>query len=115
MYDGGGGVIAQVDDAGVLNLAIEAGAGTPQGGQMFNRALSEVGRVNGIRGTWNPSMPSNLDAFNANIRAGMSAKEAARATFTGTMAGRAGFTNVAVEQLSGTPGAYTNVKVVFGG
>lgn len=28
---------------------------------MFNQALSEVGPVNGIRGTWNPSMPSNLD------------------------------------------------------
>ena len=115
LYDGGGGVIAQVDDAGVLNLAIEAGPATPRGGQMFNQALSEVGPVNGIRGTWNPSMPSNLDAFNANIRAGMSAEEAARATFTGTMAGRAGFTNLTIEQLTGTPGAYTNVKVVFGG
>jgi hypothetical protein len=59
-------------------------------------------------------MPSNLDAFNANVRAGMSVEQAARSTFTGTMAGRAGSTNVTVEQLTGSPGAYTNVKVVFG-
>jgi hypothetical protein len=68
LYDGGGGVIAQVDDAGVLNLAIEAGPVTPRGGQMFNQALSEVGPVNGVRGTWKSSMPSNLDAFNASLR-----------------------------------------------
>jgi hypothetical protein len=114
MYDGGGGVIAEVDGNGVLNLAIEAAPGSPRGGAMFNDALSQVGPVNGIRGTWNPSMPSNLDAFNANIRAGMSVEQAARATFTGTMAGRSGFTSVTVEQLTGSPGAYTNVKVVFG-
>ena len=69
--------------------------------------------MNGIRGIWT-AMPSNLDAFNANIRARMSVTDAARSTFTGTMAGRSGFSSVTVEQLTGSPGAYTNVKVVFG-
>ncbi len=69
--------------------------------------------MNGIRGIWT-AMPSNLDAFNANIRAGMSVTDAARSTFTCTMAGRSGFSSVTVEQLTGSPGAYTNVKVVFG-
>ncbi len=114
LYEGGGGVLAQVDEAGILNLAIERGVATPSGGAMFNEAMSAVGPVNGIRGTWTTSMPSNLDAFNANIRAGMSVQDAARSTFTGTMAGRSGFTTVSVEQLTGSPGAYTNVKVVFG-
>ena len=114
IYDGGGGVIVEVDDAGVLNLAIETGPSSPRGGQMFDEALSAVGSPNGIRGTWNTSMPSNLDAFNASLRAGMSVEDAARATFTGTMAGRSGFTAVTVEQLTGSPGTYTNVKVVFG-
>ena len=69
--------------------------------------------MNGIRGIWT-AMPSNLDAFNANIRARMSVTDAARSTFTGTMAGRSGFSSVTVEQLTGSPGAYTNVKEVFG-
>ena len=114
MYEGGGGVLAQVDEAVILNLAIERGPASPAGGAMFNEALSSVGPVNGIRGTWTTAMPSNLDAFNANIRAGMSVTDAARSTFTCTMAGRSGFSSVTVEQLTGSPGAYTNVKEVFG-
>lgn len=114
MYEGGGGVLAQVDEAVILNLAIERGPASPAGGAMFNEALSSVGPVNGIRRTWTTAMPSNLDAFNANIRAGMSVTDAARSTFTCTMAGRSGFSSVTVEQLTGSPGAYTNVKEVFG-
>jgi hypothetical protein len=91
LFDGGGGVIAHVDDSDVLNLAIEVGPATPRGGQMFNDGLSEVGPVNGIRGTWNPSMPPNLDVFNATVGAGMSVEDAARAMFAGTIAHRAGF------------------------
>ena len=44
VYEGGGGVLAQVDEAGILNLAIERGPASPAGGAMFNEALSSVGR-----------------------------------------------------------------------
>lgn len=39
--------------------------------------------------------------------------EAAMATFTGKMADRYGFTNVAIEQLTGSPGYYTKAVVLF--
>jgi len=109
-----GGVLAQVDSSGVLNLAIEKGLGTPSGSAMFDDAMKAVGpNVKAIRGTWNTGMPDNLNSFNEAIKSGMSPEAAARATFTGKMAGRYRFTGVTVEKLIGSPGDYTNVKVVF--
>jgi hypothetical protein len=46
---------------------------------------------------WVRAMPSNLDAFNANLRAGMSYEEAATNTFTGHMLAKYGLTEVTVD------------------
>lgn len=68
--------------------------------------------MNGILDTCTTAIPSSLVAFNAKLRSGMSVTDAARSTFTGTMAWRSGFTPFGVDQLKGSPGAYT--KGVFG-
>jgi hypothetical protein len=115
-YGTKGGVLASVDDAGILNLAIEKKPGTPSGSAMYQQALKAIGgpsRLKGIRGTWNTSMPDNLNSFNANIRKGMSPEAAARATFTGKMADKSGFGTATVESLVGEPGTFTSVKVLF--
>jgi RHS repeat-associated protein len=78
-YYGGtsGGVLAHVDDEGIMHLAVEVGDTGVKGGTMFNDALNYyggAGNLNGVAGKWNTSMPSNLDAFNANLRSGMTPK-----------------------------------------
>ncbi|WP_234535852.1 hypothetical protein [Streptomyces shenzhenensis] len=40
-------------------------------------------------------------------------EDAARATFTGKMAAKYGFTKVTIEETVGSPGEYTAAKVVF--
>lgn len=63
------------------------------------------------RGAW--TYGDNLATFNRLTGQGMSVADAARQTFTGRMAGRLGFGNVEVLQTAGSPGASTNVQVVF--
>jgi filamentous hemagglutinin len=97
--EGGGGVIAELGEGGMLDLAIQRAPGTPSGGQMFNEAASAFGdNLVGIRGTWlgTGEMTSNYDAFQAALAAGASPEQAALQTFTGTMAARNGFTAVNV-------------------
>lgn len=58
-------------------------------------------------------MHDNSDAFNAMITAGQSPESAALASFTGKMAARYGFNKPRVVSLTGDPGSYTKVEVVF--
>ncbi len=115
-YEGGGGVLATLKN-GTLTMAIEKGAGTPPGGQMFEAVMNHFGpeNVNAFEAKWVTSMPSNLNAFNKNLRAGMSHEDAARGTFTGHMLSKYGLTEVSVDRsrLAGDPGSYTNAEPVF--
>jgi hypothetical protein len=114
LYGGSHGVIAEVDEQGVLNLAIERGADTPSGSEMFDEAMQAVGEhVRAIRGTWGSSMPDNLNSFNGAINSGMDPEQAAFETFTGKMAARYGFTQATVENLVGEPGAYRYTQILF--
>jgi hypothetical protein len=110
-----GGVVANLDENGVLSLAIEKGPTTPSGGQMFTDAVNNFGvdNINAIEGKWIRAMPSNLNTFNDLVRSGMSPEEAAASTFTGKMAARFGFTEVTITNMAGEPGAYTNVEALF--
>ncbi|MGK4579086.1 hypothetical protein [Kitasatospora sp. HPMI-4] len=116
MYEGGGGVIADLNN-GALSMAVERGGSSVSGGQMFADVMNHFGpeNVTSFQAKWVPAMPSNLDAFNANLRAGMSYEDAAANTFTGHMAGKYGMTAVAVDRsrLVGEFGNYTNVEPVF--
>ncbi|MGH3938551.1 MAG: polymorphic toxin-type HINT domain-containing protein [Pseudonocardiaceae bacterium] len=110
------GIIASVDSAGILNLAIESGPGTPNGAAMLAEAMQAIGgagKLNGIRGTWGIRMPDNLASFNAGIQNLLSPEQAALYTFTGKMATQYGFSRVNIERLVGVPGEYTYVNVVF--
>lgn len=84
---------------------------------MFKDVFDHFGaeNVTGFAVKWVPAMPSNLDAFNANIRAGMSYSDAARNTFTGHMLSKYDITKAAVDagSLRGAHGWYTNVEVLF--
>jgi hypothetical protein len=64
---------------------------------------------------WIRVMSSNLDAFNANLRAGMSYEETATNIFTGHMLAKYGLTEVVVDpsKLVGEFGNYTDVEPVF--
>lgn len=119
IYPGGAGIFAEVDEAGVLNLAIDVRGrtpGVPRGGEMFADAIGRLGPVNGVRGMWGTSMPSNLNDFNAALRANpaLSLEDAAlHHTFTGHMAQKYGFRTAAIEGVLGERGDYSVVKVLF--
>jgi len=116
-YPGGSTVMATVNSDGAMEMAIQAEDGSVKGGQMFRDAMDALGpeNVNSFEAKWVRAMPSNLDAFNANLRAGMSYEEAAANTFTGHMLAGYGLTDVTVDPstLVGEFGNYTNAEPIF--
>ncbi|WP_257980834.1 putative T7SS-secreted protein [Streptomyces sp. CB02959] len=118
---GGGGIIADLNDDGIMSLVIERGPNTPRGSEMFNNAMDHFGdKVRGVKGYWQNggTLRDNLDSFNRAARAGVpgdfsALEQAARETFTGKMAGRRGFTEVEFVELRGMHGNYSHVGVVF--
>jgi hypothetical protein len=110
------GIIAEVNN-GVLTMIIEGDAYSPRGGQMFTDVMNHFGAENVRRfdAKWVTKMPTNLDAFNANLRKGMSFEDAAANTFTGHMCAKYGLTKVTVDQskLVGRFGAYTDAEPTF--
>ncbi|MEV5887571.1 RICIN domain-containing protein [Streptomyces sp. NPDC052020] len=116
VYPSGRGIVADMDDNGLVSFVINAGADTPRGGEMFNAALAHFGdEVKGVKAYWQDggALSDNLNSFNAAVQGGASLKEAALATFTGKMSSRAGFSTVEITELRGMPGAYTNVGAIF--
>jgi hypothetical protein len=117
VYPGGSTVLAEVDGHGAMTMAIQAEEGSVSGGQMFRDAMEDLGpeNVRSFQAKWVWAMPSNLDAFNANLRAGMSYEEAATNTFTGHMLGQYGLTEVTVDPstLVGEFGNHTNAEPIF--
>ncbi|MFG2457849.1 Hint domain-containing protein [Streptomyces sp. NPDC048523] len=119
IYENGTAILASIDSKGILNTAVEVvkdgtEATAPTGGEMFVNAMNALAKdAEGVRGTWNSGLRDNLDSFNAGIQNMLSPEDAARATFTGKMAVKYGFTKVEIESTVGSPGEYTAVKVVF--
>lgn len=111
------GVSSEVNRAGIMRNTIVAAQGTPRGGVMFAEGWDEVGDiVHGIEGFWvqnNKMIADNLATFNAGIREKLSPEDAARATFTGKMACRRGFTEVLIDHAVGDPGYYEQVVLTF--
>ncbi|MGY1877009.1 helix-turn-helix domain-containing protein [Nocardia gipuzkoensis] len=111
------GASGEVGLAGNLHAVLKTSQGTPGGGVMFDEMWDELGDiVHGIEGYWvrdRLHLTDNLDTFNAGIRRGLSPEAAARATFTGKMADRKGFTEVVVGDLDGELGDYQKVEVTF--
>ncbi|MFI9739845.1 helix-turn-helix domain-containing protein, partial [Nocardia sp. NPDC052278] len=111
------GVSSEVNRAGIMRNTIVAADGTPRGGGMFADGWDELGDiVHGIEGFWvqnNKMRGDNLATFNAGIRRKLSPEDAARATFTGKMACRRGFTEVLIDHTVGDRGYYEKAVVTF--
>ncbi|MEU9763250.1 putative T7SS-secreted protein [Streptomyces sp. NPDC047987] len=121
VYPSGKGIVAELDDRGVMSLVIEKGPDTPRGSEMFDSAMKSFGSdVQGVKGYWQNggTLRDNLDSFNSAARSALpgdmrALEEAARSTFTGKMAARYGFTEVEIVELRGPHGGYSNVGVIF--
>jgi hypothetical protein len=102
---------------GTLTMAVERNSSSVSGGQMFTDVMEHFGpeNVTSFDATWVSAMPTNLDAFNANLRAGMSFEDAAANTFTGHMCAKYGLTVATVDKskLVGEFGRYTKAYPVF--
>ncbi|MEU0393400.1 RICIN domain-containing protein [Streptomyces sp. NPDC006208] len=115
----GFGMVAGINDAGLVSMAVKKGPGTRSGGEMFNSAIAHFGdKVKGVKAYWQNGgeLSDNLNDFNKAVRSGeyASLEEAAlRGTFTGHMSAKHGFTNVEIIELRGMPGEYTEVGVIF--
>jgi hypothetical protein len=104
----GQGLNASVDASGVLRVEVKSGTRPAQygtGSEMFDDMMSVVnkdGKVTTVQGQWSntPGLSDNFDAFTANLKAGMTPKEAALNTWTGKQAARYGFTTAEVNTLS---------------
>jgi RHS repeat-associated protein len=97
--DGKGGIYAEVDDEGMLVMAIMKSDQTPPGHVMFKEALAAFGsHVKGVRGLWGNGgdLKTNFDLYKAAIAKGMSPPEAAFETKTGQWARDAGFRRAVV-------------------
>jgi hypothetical protein len=112
------GIIAELDEGGVLTFAIEAGPGSSiRGTEMFNRMMDCFGEdVRVIQAVWrkNPQgLPStNIDKVNELTAAGMALLEAVHHAWTVTRAVKRGFRKVSlIGAPDGVPGAYTKMDV----
>ncbi len=107
------GIIGSLNEQGMVEFAVEAGPeATPRGSVLFEQMMDHFGgSAKGVVGSW--TYGSNLAEFNALTGQGMSAEQAAAATWTGTQAARQGFSAVNVVRTVGNPGAYTKVLVNF--
>jgi len=116
----GKGILGQLDGAGVVTFAVEAGEGSSvRGTELFNRMMAHFGgEVAAIRGVWRKGplgRPSaNIDKVNELTGAGMTLEEAVSHAWTVTRAAKWGFTRVKVSDApAGRPGAYTAVDVLM--
>jgi hypothetical protein len=116
----GRGLMASVDEVGVLSFVIVAGPDFPiRGTEMFDLMMRVFGReVRAIAGIWRKGLqgqPSaNLDEVNRLTASGLALEEAVCQTWTATRAARWGFTRATV---TGTPegfsGTYAKVDVLL--
>ncbi len=107
------GIFGTLDEDGIVEFVIEAGAESPvRGTKMFEDMMAHFGgKVTAVRGSW--SYGDNLAELNRLTANGMSLEEASKLTWTGRRCGDKGFTNVVSENVVGSPGNYTKVLVKF--
>lgn len=118
------GIKGWVTESGVLHVEVRVGPDTPSGREMFRDLMIELGdRVEAIQAEWfdGGALTDNLDSFNAGVQEGLTPEEAARRTFTGTLAEELGYTEVTFGDpdlpgdsgLEGRLGENTGVTVLF--
>lgn len=115
MHDASGsGIIAHLDENGVLSTAIYRNPGsTISGKQMFDGAMEHFGdRVTAVEGNWFAG--DNLGKVNELTGAGVPLEDAVTQTWTAGRAGAYGFTRVAGITSEGAAGAFRRLTVLFG-
>jgi len=120
IIENGRGILATMDDQGVVTFAVTAGEGASvRGTELFNRMMQFFGSgVTAIQGVWRKGPlggPSaNIDKVNELTGLGMSLEEAIMSTWTVTRAKKWGLDQVHVTGLTeGIPGAYTKIDVLI--
>jgi hypothetical protein len=115
---GSNGILATLDEFGVVNFYVQASVDSPiRGTEFFNRMVDEFGsEITAIHGVWRkgPSnLPSiNIDKVNELTGKGVQVSEAIRGAWTVTRAAKKGFYNVRLlHQPEGTAGNYTKIDV----
>jgi hypothetical protein len=115
----GKGIMASVDERGVLSFVIEAGPGCAiRGSEMFDLMMRVFGdQIESILGVWRKGFqgrPStNLDKINELTGNGLSLELAVPQAWTATRASRWGFTNLTINKADGKPGHYVKIDVMF--
>jgi hypothetical protein len=116
----GHGIMASVDEGGILAFIIIAGQSCPiRGTEMFDLMMRATGpTVRAIAGVWRKGLenqPStNLAEVNKLTASGVPLEEAVCRTWTATRAARWGFTRVTVVGTpEGSPGEYSKVDVLI--
>lgn len=116
----GKGILANLDEVGVVTFAIQAGEGSSvRGTEMFNRMMQHFGaNVRAIQGVWLKSLTgqksTNIDKVNELTSAGMTIEEAITHTWTVTRARKWGFDKVRLlGQPEGVQGSFTKINVVI--
>jgi len=114
------GIMASVDEQGILSFVIVAGEGSPiRGTEMFDLMMRAFGsQVRAIAGVWRSGFagqPSaNLDKVNELTLAGMALEEAVGRTWTASRAARWGYTKHTILGASrGLPGTFTKIDVLL--
>jgi hypothetical protein len=114
------GIIATLDEQGVLTFVVQAGTDCPiRGTEMFDLMMRAFGeQVRGIRGVWRKGFggrPStNLDKVNELTAQGLLLDHAIQRAWTVTRAKRWGFERVRIlETPEGVPGGYVKLDVLI--
>jgi RHS repeat-associated protein len=110
---GGKGILGEMDSAGVVRFAVEAGEGSAvRGTNLFREMMSAFGSAaKVVEGNW--LYGSNLAKVNQLTKAGMSLEAAAAQTWTGKRAAELGFKAIRIVSTEGSAGAYTSVVVQY--
>jgi RHS repeat-associated protein len=109
---GGAILIAEMRQSGLIELGVSAPAATPvRGSSLFERMMAHFGFE--ARGILSTAIDDNLRTINELTGQGMSLDRAINHTWTARMAAEYGFMRVRLIAFSGTPGAYTGVRVAY--
>jgi hypothetical protein len=109
----GNGIVATIDESGVVELAVAAPKGSALRGSDLFRGMMEHfgGRVRAIRGNWRYG--DNLAEVNRLVGQGATLESAVAQTWTARRAAEYGFVRRVVTEVVGEAGSYSFVQVVF--
>ena len=107
------GIIANLDKNGHVEFKINTEGSGIRGTDLFKQMMEHFGsNAKGVKGKWVSG--TNLDKVNELTAKGVPIEEAVKQTWTANRARDAGFGNATlVNPPKGTPGAYTDVEVLF--